>query len=93
MTREQHAIIGIILGFPACCVEAWVADNDNAAIRRGAIHVRGRSPIEARILSDALGLPLDGVQSMQYVPCENCIGQSGWFDWGLTFSKPDNEGP
>ena len=80
MTRDQHIQIGRILGFPECCVLAWVDDPEpGQALRRGSITERRRTPAEcARLdaqVSALLGRPWDGCRPdpyVKYVPCEAC---------------------
>lgn len=69
MTADQHRAIGRILGFPSCCVEAWIADladpaAEPPAAARGGIHERMRTYHEVEALHAAvsalLGRPWGG---------------------------------
>lgn len=84
MTPDQHRAIGRILGFPECCVEAWVNDHTAAGIRRGCIVARHRTLAEARALytwimgevappwaPDALTQDL----RVCWVPCDACAAK------------------
>jgi len=77
MTDEQHRQLGKLLGFPECCIEAWIADPlPGQGIRRGYIHLGSRSLEEARCLNAQISAILgrkwrtDG--EIRYVPCSSC---------------------
>lgn len=79
MTDDQHRAVGRILGYPECCVEAWVAGPLNAAQARGAVTERLRSREEAaeldREVTALLGRPFRGCSAhphKRYVPCPSC---------------------
>lgn len=80
MTDDQHREIGRILGFPDCCVEAWIASPScELAKRNGGRTERVRSLAEAQRLdaqvSVLLGRPWRGCQGdrrKHYVMCDAC---------------------
>lgn len=98
MTDDQHRQIARILGFPQCCTEAWIISLRNgvpAAVERGGIHERLRTPREVEALHGAvsalLGRPwgaLDcgmayGDMEKCYVPCEQCaLVREHWYPSG-----------
>jgi hypothetical protein len=74
--------MGMILGFPQCCVEAWVRDHTNAAIPsgelRGCITERKRSVEEIALLNKQISGMLGREWKIQhpyklYVPCASCM--------------------
>lgn len=88
MTPDQHRAIGRILGYPECCVEAWIADGDRLP-NRGVMVERLRTPSEAIALagqvSDLLGRtwprpPAPPTHDLRkaYVPCPAHVGAPGW---------------
>lgn len=86
MTAEQHRRIGAILGFPACCVEAWVANPSGAALRRGTVIGPPRSNAEReRMRAEACkvsGKPSFPVgYAGEYVPCEAHMHGAGWMSY------------
>lgn len=85
MTPDQHRRIGALLGFPSCCVEAWVR-GETAAMSHGSILVRERTPEEADAInaevSAMLGREWTGAGAMQYVPCPAHVGAPGWAAFG-----------
>lgn len=77
ITDEQHREIGRILGYPSCCVEAWIADRTESSIRRGSIVERYRSDKEMKEInqqvSQVLGRPwASSTNRKLYVPCPAC---------------------
>lgn len=98
MTADQHRAIGAILGFPSCCVEAWIR-GDAIASQNGSITTHVRSFREAYRLhervSRLLGYPwgicaLSGDAARRadrrccYVPCTQCaLVDDRWRPWGL----------
>lgn len=59
MTDDQHRAIARILGFPSCCVEAWLRDirdphAEPAAMARGGCHERIRTYHEVEALHAAI---------------------------------------
>jgi hypothetical protein len=93
MTADQHRAIGRILGFPSCCVEAFVADVPHgipSGAERGVVIERDRTVEEMRALaqrvSELLGRPwptggfdplLEDMRKA-YVPCPAHVGSEGW---------------
>ncbi len=86
LTPGQHRRLGQILGYPICCVEAFVADTSNyKAKRRGLVVLPDRSPddimrveLEASLM---LGRLYTTGNHRQYVPCAACVGSEGWISW------------
>jgi hypothetical protein len=83
LVEVGHRVIGLLLGYPECCVEAFVADRVtevHSAIERGTIAEHFRSDEEiARLI--AAGVPprvLDGDTFKRWVPCERHVGAAGW---------------
>ena len=80
ISREQHAAIGRILGYPACCVAEWVAEcgSGDCAVRRGTLTVRRRPPAEVRRVEEEVSALLGWRWSMlsdtrkRWVPCTAC---------------------
>lgn len=83
MTNDQHRMIGNLLGFPECCVDAWVEGlHQPTALlaETGLVVARERTPVEARILdtmiSRLIGFPeWSGCSSdprVAWVACEDC---------------------
>ncbi len=75
--------MGEIYDYPTCCVEAFVASQDvDQAQRRGIVYRPDRSLEEVADIDTELGrlfgFPHEGSTKNQYVPCEACIGCSGW---------------
>lgn len=84
----QHRALGRILGYPECCIDAFLEGPEQAARHRGTIFVRYRTPeeretlkIQARIIAGFEGLPDEVFREVEYVPCEAHIGSSGWRAW------------
>lgn len=91
-----HREVGAILGFPSCCVEAFVSDLINpppdhrgAAVARGGVNLGPRSEAEKarmRPLLEAItpdGRVVDSILdgTHLYVPCAEHVGVPGWEDW------------
>lgn len=81
---EQHHQMGLILGYPLCCVEEWVLCcivHGHPYAERAAVSVRVRNAteiveIETKI-SELLGRPWKMVNAdMRYIPCAQCAEQS-----------------
>lgn len=78
ITADQHREVGRILGYPPCCIEAWVTDPEGGqATRRGARYGRPRTPDEAeecnRLVTELLGYDWDWAERIpHWVPCEAC---------------------
>lgn len=79
MTDEQHTKMGAILGYPPCCVAAWVGAPTDAAVRRGSVSETRRAPEEsARLdkeITALLGRTWTGASRdpyKRYVPCSRC---------------------
>ncbi len=91
MTTDQERRIGEILGYPACCVEAFVSDpgDKNKALRRGLIVLPNRSPENAaRVseqISELLGRSWKTSGRAQYVPCRSCMGSAGWHSFDIAY--------
>jgi hypothetical protein len=93
VTDEQHRRIGAILGFPPCCVEAWIAslnDPEPLANTTGSLIERERPLLEALachvgasvVLGQPWGRLTSGAQSpsdtlKQWVPCMDCALKHG----------------
>ena len=77
---EQHRQMGLILGYPQCCIEAWVSTpGAYHTLQRGAVAFRKRTPEEIsdlqKKISNLLGRPwrgLEGASRILYVPCLQC---------------------
>lgn len=80
ITDDQHRKIGSLLGFPTCCVEAWIVDRRNgfnAAYFRGVMFGQKRTQLEQREIrqqiSDLLGRDFPMIDRYpRYVPCPEC---------------------
>jgi hypothetical protein len=93
MTRDQHRQIGAILGFPSCCVEAWVenlSSPEPLANLTGSVDERDRPRLEAlachvgasSVLGRPWGLISDCPESpddlrKHWVPCVPCAERYG----------------
>jgi hypothetical protein len=82
ISDDEHREIGRILGYPACCVEEWIADRGTRqGDRRGSnAGIRRRTPAEiadlTRQVSELLGRDWTGVRNdpyVRYVPCSACM--------------------
>lgn len=88
ISDEQHRAIGRILGFPSCCVEAWIAglgSDPPQGVDRGCIMERYREPAEGvrldAAVSSLLGRPWSACTRdprKAYVPCAAHVGAPGW---------------
>jgi hypothetical protein len=87
MTDQEHRQIGLALGYPPCCVEAWITTTPQGkpiAMIRGSVTLGPR-------LTRPEGLPdgwspdlLTSDPWIKFVPCRNCIGRPGWIGWEHT---------
>lgn len=78
ITRENQRELGLLLGYPECCVNEWIADansgNWGQARRRGSVTTHTRSSEEIAALV-AQGVPPEafhGDPDARYVPCSAC---------------------
>lgn len=87
MTDADHRQIGTALGFPSCCVEAWIASRPfepPMAARNGRVHlgIREMRPdgLPDWWSKDAYGDDTLAGASIVYVPCDSCAGPHtpGW---------------
>lgn len=90
MTADQHRAIGAILGFPACCVEAFIADRlagEPAAVKRGTVfEPNARTPEQ---VADC-NMQISGLLAKDdktagahrlYVPCKDHMHTPNWSPW------------
>ncbi len=77
--------MGEILGYPICCVEAYVNGRKpgmSTARVRGVVYLADRSDEDRRRvdaeISEMLGRPWSSSGRFQYVPCEACVGSPGY---------------
>lgn len=73
LTPDEHTLVGLLLGFPECCVAQWVQ-------HRGPIPAgRLRGKIEGPVRTDFIpGLPprfCSPGMRMIYVPCDLCAAR------------------
>lgn len=83
LTDHQHILLAAALGYPSCCITAWIEDRPlgiASGAERGGITMHVRSDAEI----DALRPRLDAIAwegwtdcmrtdpRAHYVPCENC---------------------
>lgn len=80
LTDDQHREVGRILGYPPCCVEAFVTGG--TARSRGVVCGPDRSCEDLRRteieVGEVIGHEWENDASFCYVPCEACVGSVGY---------------
>lgn len=76
MTNDQHRAVGLLLGYPTCCVEEFASRPANAAAFRGVILGPHRTAREVlflkRKIRELLGRDFPVRSRVSYVPCLVC---------------------
>ncbi len=77
--------MGEILGYPSCCIRAFVSDlGSSQAGTKGVIHGPDRSPLDVeRIeheISKMLGYRWTTSNEFRYDPCDAHVGSPGYHD-------------